>query len=184
MLCRHESSASQIYEVPILLSGRQCSPVNAKLVRELGSKMLTVARDSIVKDMQHDALSLVTRYVGVGYDLIRGSPEGDFDSGGGDPGIKITHHIFGFTYQKDRKAYYMEQPMSLPDQVNFHASAMCAKSFETRAYSGAKSYQKDLSVSVKAQGNFIWSCYQDNVACGTAEVCKYSHKMRYGPASS
>ena len=34
---------------------------------------------------QQDLLSLVTRYAGVGYNIIKGNPEGDFDRGGVDP---------------------------------------------------------------------------------------------------
>ena len=124
--------------------------MTAELAKELESEVLIESQDSIAKGMQHDALSLVTRYVGVGYDLIKGSPEGEFNGGGGDPGIKITRHIFDFTYDRNRKAFYMNQAMSLPDQVNFLASSNCAETKEQQAYSGAKSYQRDLSHSVKA----------------------------------
>ena len=39
---------------------------------------------------QLDQLSLVTHYAGVGYNIIRGNPEGDFNRGGIDAGIKVT----------------------------------------------------------------------------------------------
>ena len=87
--------------------------MTAELAKELESEVLIESQDSIAKGMQHDALSLVTRYVGVGYDLIKGSPEGEFNGGGGDPGIKITRHIYDFTYDRNRKAFYMNQVMSL-----------------------------------------------------------------------
>ena len=35
-----------------------------------------------------DALYPITRYAGMGYNLLRGNPEGDFKQGGKDPGIK------------------------------------------------------------------------------------------------
>ena len=47
---------------------------------------------------QLDQLSLVTRYAGTGYNLVRGSPEGDFNYGGVDPGIRTTQEIFAHTY--------------------------------------------------------------------------------------
>jgi hypothetical protein len=114
-------------------------------------------RDKLEKqiaDVQRDAdqLSLATRYVGIGYNLIRGSPEGDFNLGGNDPGIKITHHIFRFTYDENKMASYLGSSMQVPDQVNFQAFSTCASSTEKKAYSGAKSYQEELSVNVEAEG--------------------------------
>ncbi len=46
---------------------------------------------------QIDQLSLVTRYTGTGYNLVRGNPEGDFNRGGIDPGIRTTNEIFSHT---------------------------------------------------------------------------------------
>lgn len=52
-----------------------------------------------------DQLTTITRYVGVGYNLLRGSPDGDFERGGVDPGILSTGVIFEFTYDKGKEAY-------------------------------------------------------------------------------
>ena len=40
--------------------------------------------------MELDELSLVTRYTGMGYNILMANPEGDFNRGGVDPGIKIN----------------------------------------------------------------------------------------------
>ena len=99
-----------------------------------------------------DALSLVTNYAGVGYDLIYGSPEGDFNRGGLDPGIKLTRNVFKFTYAQNKRAYYLRRSMRVPDDVRFHATRSCVGTTERRAYSGARSYQKELQGSVSAEG--------------------------------
>ena len=101
---------------------------------------------------QLDQLSLVTRYAGVGYNIIRGNPEGDFNRGGIDPGIKTTHVIFAHTYKSGKKAYYRSSTMDVPDQVRFHMSQSCTSSSSVKAFSGRKSYMKELDTSVSVGG--------------------------------
>jgi len=99
--------------------------------------------------------------VGIDYNLIRGAPEGEFSSGGIDPGIKITCHIFGFTYNQNKKANYLETSMNVPDQVNFHSFSSCSSSTEKTAYSGTKSYQKELEVNVDAEGKYLYKIIKE-----------------------
>lgn len=106
---------------------------------------------------QVDQLSLVTRYAGTGYNLIKGNPEGDFNHGGVDPGIKVNNIIFAHTYTRRKRAYYREKAMQIPDQVNFHMSHSCASSHSVQAYSGRKSYMKELETSVSISGIAIHS---------------------------
>ena len=101
---------------------------------------------------QLDMLSLVTRYAGTGYNLVRGNPEGDFNKGGVDPGIRTTNFIFTHTYAMRKKAFYRGRAMDVPDQVNFHMSQSCASSHTVQAYSGRKSYMKELERSVSVSG--------------------------------
>ena len=103
---------------------------------------------------QVDQLSLVTRYTGVGYNIIRGNPEGDFDRGGVDPGIKTIHEIFDLTYKRGKQAFYQGKAMDVPDQVSFHVSQSCAASHSVKAFSGRKSYMKQLDRSVSVSGTF------------------------------
>lgn len=99
-----------------------------------------------------DQLTTITRYVGVGYNLLRGSPDGDFERGGVDPGILSTGVIFEFTYDKGKEAYFMDSPMQVPDQVNFQPASSCSTRHKSSVYSGAKSYQKSLNIGVDAGG--------------------------------
>lgn len=99
-----------------------------------------------------DQLSLVTHYAGLGYNIIRGNPEGDFNRGGIDPGIKTTRVIFAHTYEMGKRAFYLGRAMELPDQVKFHEVQSCASSNSVNAYSGRKSYMKELETSVSVGG--------------------------------
>ena len=108
---------------------------------------------------QLDQLSLVTRYTGAGYNIIRGNPEGDFNRGGIDPGIRITHVIFTHTYKIGKRAFYRGRAMEVPDQVSFHMSQSCASSHSVKAYSGRKSYMKELETSVSVGGKKLISKY-------------------------
>lgn len=108
-----------------------------------------------------DSLTAVTRYVGVPYHLLKGSPDGDFDAGGIDPGIRATRNIFEFTYDEGKTAYsYVDgETVSVPDQVNFQPQASCSRNRQNNLYSGAKSYQKSLDFGLNVGGKSIklWS---------------------------
>ena len=84
--------------------------------------------DEEIAQEQIDQLSLVTRYTGTGYNLVRGNPEGDFNRGGIDPGIRTTNEIFSHTYTMGKKAFYLGRAMDVPDQVKFHMTHSCAAS--------------------------------------------------------
>ena len=101
-----------------------------------------------------DELSLVTRYAGMGYNILEANPEGDFSYGGADPGIKTTRFIFKLTNEKKKEAFYKGETMEVPDQVTFHMSESCAKSRTSNAYSGQTSYKHKLSVNVDASGTY------------------------------
>jgi hypothetical protein len=108
--------------------------------------------DEEIAQEQINQLSLVTRYTGTGYNLVRGNPEGDFNRGGIDPGIRTTNEIFSHTYTMGKKAFYLGRGMAVPDQVNFHMTHSCAASQSVLAYSGRKSYMKELEKSVSVSG--------------------------------
>ena len=126
----------------------------------LEKEMATVEEEMAKADMlerklaqeEADQLSALTRYVGIGYNLLKGSPDGDFDYGGIDPEIKTTKAIFDFTYEKKKDAYFADTTVSVPDQVNFQPLSSCSKQNRANAYSGAKSYQKSLNFGVDAGG--------------------------------
>ena len=124
---------------------------NAYLVANQSSKSLGTTDDENALE-QLDQLSLVTRYAGVGYNIIKGNPEGDFNRGGVDPGIRTTHEIFTHTYRKGKRVFYRGRAMTVPDQVNFHMSQSCAASHSVQAFSGRKSYMNELDTSMSVSG--------------------------------
>ena len=101
-----------------------------------------------------DRLTSITRYVGVGYNLLKGSPEGEFDRGGADPGILINCGvIFEFTYDEGKEAVFLDEKVQVPDQVGFHPRETCVTKSTENAFSGAKSYQDSLNFGISPSGN-------------------------------
>jgi hypothetical protein len=108
--------------------------------------------DQELAEEETDELTSVTRYVGVGYNLLKGSPDGDFLRGGVDPGILVNRIIFDFSYDEGKEAYYSGKVVKVPDQVNFQPIESCSARKHASAYSGEKSYQKSLKYGVNAKG--------------------------------
>ena len=148
LLLVHAACILQVYSF-------QSTEVEDAPLQQLGNQLEaanTTAVDGSDALAQLDLLSLVTRYAGLGYNIIRGNPEGDFNRGGIDPGIKTTRVIFAHTYQLRKEAIYQGKTMEVPDQVNFHMSQSCASSHSVNAFSGRKSYMKELGTSVSVGG--------------------------------
>lgn len=62
-------------------------------------------------DLQElDALYPIARYAGMGYNILRGNPEGDFVQGGRDPGIHDTRWIFNLTYMSNKEVAMAKRP--------------------------------------------------------------------------
>ena len=114
-----------------------------------------------------DQLSLVTQYAGMGYNVLQASPEGDFNRGGIDPGIKTTRFVFKHTYNGGKRAFYRGRAMSVPDQVEFHMTQACSRRETTNAYSGQTSYKNELSVNVESSGK----CMSNIVAIAPVYCC-------------
>ena len=112
-------------------------------------------------------LSAAIRNVGVGYNILKGSPDGDFNRGGIDPGILVTRHVFEFTYDKGNMAFYMGQALEIPDQVSFQSQNSCSARHQIKLYSGAKSYRDSLKLGASPGG--IVSNY---ILCGTPK-CRH-----------
>ena len=104
---------------------------------------------------QVDELSLITRYAGMGYNILEANPEGSFYIGGADPGIKSTRFIFKHTYTEEKEAIYNGQVLDVPDQVEFLMDEACAETKVTHAYSGQTSYKSELSQYVDASGRWL-----------------------------
>ena len=90
-------------------------------------------------------------FIGVGYNILKGNPEGgQLTQGGVDPGLLTSRRIFQFTWKTKRTS--SDGQYQVPDQVNFNHRASCVKTTKNEVISGAKSYQDELKVAVEAEG--------------------------------
>ena len=89
-------------------------------------------------------------FVGVGYNLLKGNPEGAARYGGVDPGLLITRKIFKLTWNTNKKS--VDKRFSVPDQVTFAPRSSCVTINKKEVFSGSKSYQKKLNVDVQVSG--------------------------------
>ncbi|XP_062501657.1 perforin-like protein 1 [Corticium candelabrum] len=99
----------------------------------------------------HDGL----RFIGVGYNLLDGNPQGVHGLGGFDPGFRDTYRVLQLTYDQEKRS--RDRLHSVADQVAVNERLSCSSSSERKAYTGAKGYQHDLSRSVdtSASGSFV-----------------------------
>ena len=88
----------------------------------------------------------------IGYNYLKGNPEGGFTDGGTDPGLRIARRVMNFTYDENRREFYNGQSHRVPDQVTFQSVSSCSSRESTKAFSGTRSYQEKLSASVTTEG--------------------------------
>ncbi|KAL9962439.1 hypothetical protein ACROYT_G031543 [Oculina patagonica] len=88
------------------------------------------------------------KFLGVGYNIIKGNPEGELSRGGVDPGLHSTRRIFKLTWATGKTT--VDKKYRVPDQVNFVHRSSCYKTTTYEVISGANSYQDRLKVDVKA----------------------------------
>ena len=90
-------------------------------------------------------------FIGVGYNLLKGNPDGgDLKRGGVDPGLLLTRKIFKLSYDTNKLS--VDRKFSVPDQVYFSPRDSCLSKSKKSVVSGAKSYQRELSIYVQASG--------------------------------
>ena len=90
-------------------------------------------------------------FVGVGYNLLKGNPEGgDVTNGGVDPGLLITRKILKLTWNTNKKT--VDNRISVPDQVTFAPRSSCVTTTKKEVFSGCKSYQEKLNDDVQVSG--------------------------------
>ncbi|XP_064637893.1 uncharacterized protein LOC135494074 [Lineus longissimus] len=94
-------------------------------------------------------------FIGEGYDLIYGNPDGNNLGGGGkDPGIKPALYALKMTFKKNQKK------KKIPAQIFYQKGSSCANKTSYSAFSGSKSYQDKLKTEVSASaggGGGLWS---------------------------
>lgn len=93
------------------------------------------------------------RFLGVGYNILKGNPDGSkLSLGGVDPGLLSTRKIFKLTWDKNKTS--VDGLYRVPDQVVFVHRSSCAETTSNEVFSGAKSYQNKLKVDVEASGDY------------------------------
>ncbi|KAM7438653.1 hypothetical protein ABFA07_011865 [Porites harrisoni] len=99
------------------------------------------------------------QFLGVGYNLLKGNPEGgDLSNGGIDPGLLFTRKVFKLSYDTNKLS--VGQQYMIPDQVSFAPRSSCVTTTKKEVISGSKSYQKKLAVDVSANGGYesdLWN---------------------------
>lgn len=102
----------------------------------LHGALLFAACISLANSQQEDL-----HYIGVGYNLLTGNPDGSLVSNGGvDPGLFYTRKILEVTDHDSPKRVQIEHRHS------------CANQNSTSMYFGTKSYQDKLKLGVKTSG--------------------------------
>ncbi|XP_078382388.1 uncharacterized protein LOC144665088 [Oculina patagonica] len=90
-------------------------------------------------------------YLGVGYDVLKGNPEGgELSLGGVDPGLRSTRRILQLTW--DNQDTTVDGKYRVPDQVSFAHHESCVQQSKHQMYSGGRSYQKKLMEDVQHTG--------------------------------
>ena len=96
------------------------------------------------------------RFLGVGYNILKGNPEGGkLSNGGVDPGLLSTRKIFKLTWDTQKTS--VDGKFRVPDQVVFVHRSSCVETTTNEVFSGVKSYQDKLKEDVKVSGE-LRSC--------------------------
>ena len=95
------------------------------------------------------AISDLSRLVSLGYNLIRGCPDGQFETGGSDPGIRTAQQIFKYSFDQDKTD---SNSLAEPDQVEFIDYANYTLDSYYYVFGGEKSYRDSMNDEVDAAG--------------------------------
>ena len=93
--------------------------------------------------------------IGVGYDILRGNPDGDPSKGGIDPELKTTRKILKLTWNDGKLS--VNKKYKVPDQIVFADRDSFASKTVQDVFSGTRSYQDKLKTSVNVDGE--WKRY-------------------------
>lgn len=81
------------------------------------------------------------KFIGVGYNLLNGNPEGGETSQAGvDPGLLLTRKIFNLT------------PGDIPSEIVYEHHQTCASGTSTGIFYGGKKYQEYLLLDAQSSG--------------------------------
>lgn len=81
------------------------------------------------------------QFIGVGYNLLNGNPEGGETSQAGvDPGLLLTRKIFSLS------------PGDIPREIVYEHHQTCASGTSTGIFYGGKTYQEYLLLDAQSSG--------------------------------
>ncbi|KAJ8023274.1 hypothetical protein HOLleu_35640 [Holothuria leucospilota] len=115
------------------------------------------------------------RYIGVGYNLVKGNPEGGtLQNGGVDPGILPTRRILNLSYEEEH--FTADRRFKVPYEVQFSPRQSCVTETSISVFSGGQSYQRQLSVGVTASASFL-QLFSFTASSALQEIEEQSHRM-------
>eukprot|EP00057_Strongylocentrotus_purpuratus_P016342 XP_011670816.1 PREDICTED: uncharacterized protein LOC754760 [Strongylocentrotus purpuratus] len=137
--------------------------------------LLIISTLVIIQDVKRcwvtaDELPIVhgVKYVGVGYNIIDGNPEGgDLNTGGVDPGLLLSRKIFKFTYDEGKKTF--DQSSRIPDEVSYLKQQNPYSKSSLSTFFGTKSYAAKLAAQVEVSGGYV----------GVAAEVQFAASARY-----
>ncbi|XP_071492859.1 uncharacterized protein [Diadema antillarum] len=92
-------------------------------------------------------------FIGVGYNILDGNPEGaELSSGGVDPGINIGRRVLGLTWDDDLTS--TDGEYSVPDQCVFVPRSSAFTTSTRSTFYGTASYASKLSAQVDVSGSY------------------------------
>ena len=120
--------------------------------------LLIISTLVIIQDVKRcwvmaDTLPIVhgVNYVGIGYNIIDGNPEGaDLNTGGVDPGLLLSRKIFKLTYDEGKKTF--DQSSRIPDEVSYVKQQSSYSKSSLSTFFGTKSYAAKLAAQVEVSG--------------------------------
>lgn len=90
-------------------------------------------------------------FIGVGYDILRGNPDGHPSKGGIDPELKTTRKILKLTWNEEKLS--VNKKYKVPDQIVFADPGAFPEKTVQEVFSGTRSYQDKLKAAVKVDGD-------------------------------
>ena len=113
--------------------------------------LITLGVAVVTHAYQNVATAKGLRFLGVGYNILQGNPEGGkLSHGGVDPGLLPTRKIFKLTWDTQKTS--ADGKFRVPDQVVFVHRSSCVENTTNEVFSGLKSYQEKLKEDVEVSG--------------------------------
>ncbi|XP_033119821.1 uncharacterized protein LOC117119117 isoform X2 [Anneissia japonica] len=85
-------------------------------------------------------------FIGSGYNILDGNPQGSKDYGGADPGLLSTRNVFDFHFDEDNLSD--DGKYTIPDEMTVSVNKSCTNTTRQQAVSGGWEYQKGLKYNL------------------------------------